>query len=147
MEKINVVVSNGQEFELDLEAAKLSVIIKDAIQQVSAEASRQPISIPEIRSEIFEVIKSWMEYHKNDPKLLKFDDDDDDSYQRTDDVSDWDKQLLGTEKHKLIELIIAANYLDIKGLVQTVGKTLANMIRGKSTDQICQEFDISRESF
>ena len=39
---------------------------------------------------------------------------------------------------------MAANYLDIKGLMDVASKTVANKIKGKTTDEIRKAFDIKK---
>ena len=39
----------------------------------------------------------------------------------------------------------AANYLDIKGLLDVTCKTVANMIKGKNTDEIRRTFNITND--
>ena len=39
----------------------------------------------------------------------------------------------------------AANYLDIKGLLDVTCKTVANMIKGKSPDEIRRTFNIKND--
>lgn len=45
----------------------------------------------------------------------------------------------------LFKLILAANYLDIKGLMESACKTLAMMIRGKTAEEIRKRFHIKND--
>ena len=44
------------------------------------------------------------------------DEDDENKEKRTDDISSWDADFLKVDQGTLFELILAANYLDIKGM-------------------------------
>ena len=48
---------------------------------------------------------------QDDPPLPE---DDENKEKRTDDISSWDADFLKVDQGTLIELILAANYLDIK---------------------------------
>ncbi|KAB0356530.1 hypothetical protein FD754_000686 [Muntiacus muntjak] len=60
---------------------------------------------------------------------------------QTDDIPVWDQEFLKVDQGTLFELILAANYLDIKGLLDVTCKTVANMIKGK-TEEIQKTFSI-----
>ena len=59
---------------------------------------------------ILKVIQ-WCTYHKDDPPPPE---DDENKEKRTDDISSWDSDFLKVDQGTLFELILAANYLDIK---------------------------------
>ena len=54
---------------------------------------------------------TWATYHKDDPPPPE---DDENKEKRTDDISSWDADFLKVDQGTLFELILAANYLDIK---------------------------------
>merc|ERR1719323_937878 len=68
--------------------------------------------------------------------------DEEDEEKRTDDISSWDADFLKVDQGTLFELILAANYLDIKGLLDVTCKTVANMIKGKTPEEIRKTFNI-----
>lgn len=53
--------------------------------------------------------------------------------------------LVSLTKDRLFSLILATNYLDIKCLLDLGCKRVADMLKGKSTEQIRQEFNIKND--
>ncbi|CAF3351053.1 unnamed protein product [Rotaria socialis] len=74
------------------------------------------IPLPNVNSAIFKKIIQWAAHHKDDPPPIE------------------DNENL--DHGKLFDLILAANYLDIKGLLDVTCKTVANMIKGKTPEEI-----------
>jgi len=64
---------------------------------------------------------------------------------RTDDIIPWDKEFCDVDQPTLFELILAANYLDIKPLLDLTCKTVANMIKGKTPEEIRKTFNIKND--
>ena len=52
---------------------------------------------------------------------------------------------LQVDQGTLFDLILAANYLDIKGLLDVTCKAVAEMIKGKSPDDIRKHFNIKND--
>jgi S-phase kinase-associated protein 1 len=71
--------------------------------------------------------------------------DDDSKERRTDDISEWDADFCKVDQGTLFELILAANYLDIKALLDLTCKTVANMIKGKTPEEIRKTFNIKND--
>ena len=57
-------------------------------------------------------------------------------------VSEWDAKFVDVEQTILFELILAANYMDCKSLLDLTCAKVASMIKGKSPDQIREQFGI-----
>lgn len=68
-------------------------------------------------SNVLKKVLEWCEHHKKDPEPLPTDYDADDSRRRTTEISDWDQKFIQVDQEMLFEIILAANYLDIKPLL------------------------------
>lgn len=55
------------------------------------------------------------------------------------------RQKNDTKALNLETLLQAANYLDIKGLLDVTCKTVANMIKGKTPEEIRKTFNIKND--
>ncbi|KAB1281511.1 S-phase kinase-associated protein 1, partial [Camelus dromedarius] len=128
MPSIKLQSSDGEIFEVDVEIAKQSVTIKTMLEGLT-DLYR------------FRVIQ-WCTHHKDDPPPPE---DDENKEKRTDDIPVWDQEFLKVDQGTLFELILAANYLDIKGLLDVTCKTVANMIKGKTPEEIRKTFNIKND--
>jgi S-phase kinase-associated protein 1 len=57
-------------------------------------------------------------------------------------VQDWYANFANVEQEVLFELILAANYMDIKPLLDLTCATVASMIKGKTPEEIRKTFNI-----
>jgi S-phase kinase-associated protein 1 len=57
-------------------------------------------------------VLEWCEHHRKDPEPLP--EDADDSRKKSTEIPDWDKKFIDVDQEMLFEIILAANYLDIK---------------------------------
>jgi len=60
-------------------------------------------------------------------------------------IRDWDEQFVVMDDYVLFNLILAANYLDIKGLLDLTCKKVADEIRGKTPEEIRTRFNIKND--
>jgi S-phase kinase-associated protein 1 len=63
----------------------------------------------------------------------------------SDDIDEWDKKYMEVDQDMIFDIILAANYLDIRPLLDLGCKTIANMIKGKTTEQIRELFGIQND--
>lgn len=135
--------SDGEIFEVDVEIAKASVTIKTMLEDLGMdEEDDEVVPLPNVNGTILKKVIAWATYHKDDPPPA---DEDDGKDKRTDDISSWDADFLKVDQGTLFELILAANYLDIKGLLDVTCKTVANMIKGKTPEEIRKTFNIKND--
>ncbi|KAJ2081667.1 hypothetical protein H4R24_002191 [Coemansia sp. RSA 988] len=130
--------SDKQNFLVSIEVAKQSVLIKNIIDDLGE--TDEAIPLPNVTSKVLKKVIDYLEHHKHDPPVIK--DEYDDLPKRSDDISPWDEQYMKVDQEMLFEILLAANYLDIKPLLDLGCKTVANMIRGKSAEEIRKMFNI-----
>lgn len=142
MPNIKLKSSDGEVFDVDQEVAKASVTIKTMLEDIGGDDDEE-VPLPNVNSSILKRVIDWATYHKDDPPAPP--DDEESRERRTDDISQWDQDFLKVDQGTLFELIQAANYLDIKGLLDVTCKTVANMIKGKSPEEIRKTFNIKND--
>ncbi|RKP09430.1 E3 ubiquitin ligase SCF complex Skp subunit [Thamnocephalis sphaerospora] len=133
--------SDNVEFTVDKDVAERSVLIKNMLEDVGE--SDHAIPLPNVTGKVLSKVIEYCEQHKNDP--LPDADDGQDEYARvrsSDDISEWDKKYMDVDQDTIFDVILAANYLDIRPLLDLGCKTIANMIKGKTTEQIRELFGI-----
>ena len=60
-------------------------------------------------------------------------------------VQEWYATFVAVDQEILFELILAANYMDIKPLLDLTCATVASMIKGKTPDEIQKHFNIDNQ--
>ncbi|KAL4832736.1 hypothetical protein H8958_014152 [Nasalis larvatus] len=145
MPSIKLQSSDGEIFEVDVEIAKQSVTIKTMLEDLGMDdaGDDDPAPLPNVNAAILKKVIQWCTHHKDDPPPPP--EDDEDKEKRTDDIPVWDQEFLKVDQGTLFELILAANYLDIKGLLGVTCKTVANMIKGKTPEEIRKTFNIKND--
>jgi len=144
MPVIKLKSSDGEVFDVDVEVAKASVTIKTMLDDLGIEEDDQEVvPLPNVNSTILKKVIEWAKYHRDDPPPTG--EEEENRERRTDDISPWDQEFLKVDQGTLFELIQAANYLDIKGLLDVTCKTVANMIKGKTPEEIRKTFNIKND--
>jgi len=148
---IKIKSNDDQIFEIDQDVVEQSSTIKTLSDLM--DVGEVPIPLPNVKASILGPIVEFCNHHKNDPKPEPIDDDDDDDpnkdiYEpkRSDDISEWDQAFVKrftVAEGTLFDIIMAANYLGIKTLLAVGCKTIANMVRGKSSSEVREMFNIS----
>ncbi|GMT35375.1 hypothetical protein PFISCL1PPCAC_26672, partial [Pristionchus fissidentatus] len=146
MKVVKLLSSDGELFEVPREVIKLSHTINTMLTDLGLDESEnenhEPIHVPNVNASILKKVMAWCQYHKEDPPIVE---DNDQREKRTDDIPSWDTEFLKVDQGTLFELILAANYLDIKGLLDVTCKSVANMIKGKSPEDIRRTFNIKND--
>lgn len=96
------------------------------------------IPLQNVDSKTLAKVIAWCTYHVNDPPKVE-------GVSEKEDLSSWDKDFLRMDQEDLFELILAANYLDIEGLLDAGCKVVADMMKGKSPEEIRKQFNITND--
>jgi len=135
--------SDGVELQCAREVAERSVLIKNIIGDLGEESLVDAIPISNVNEAVLKKVIEWCEHHRSDPPATN--EDDADSRKKTTDIEEWDQKFMQVDQEMLFEIILAANYLDIKALLDVGCKTVANMIKGKSPEEIRKTFNIQND--
>ncbi|XP_017108425.2 S-phase kinase-associated protein 1 [Drosophila bipectinata] len=148
MPNIQLQSSDGEVFNIDSETAKCSSTIRNLLEDCGLESEENPlIPLPNVNSTILGKVLIWANHHqeaeKSDENGAK---DEASALVRSSDViSAWDAEFLTMDQGTLFELILAANYLDIRELLSAACMTVANMIKGHTAEEIRQTFHIPND--
>ncbi|KIK63677.1 hypothetical protein GYMLUDRAFT_71810 [Collybiopsis luxurians FD-317 M1] len=137
---LNLVSSDGQTFSVDKQAIFQSMIIKNMIEDLGE--SSDPIPLPNVSGAILEKVIEFCVQHREEELPIA---EEDDTRRRSIEMSDWDRQFINVDKFILFDIILAANYLDIKSLLDLGCKKVALMIQGKKTEEIRAMFQIEND--
>ncbi|KAJ3342849.1 hypothetical protein HDU93_000979 [Gonapodya sp. JEL0774] len=130
--------SDGQEFTVSKEVSSQSILIKNMLEDIGDTDEATAIPLPNVSGTILAKVIEYATHHKDDPPIVE----DENKPKSSDDIDDWDREYMNVDQGTLFELILAANYLDMKGLLDLGCKTVANMIKGKTVEEIRKTFNI-----
>lgn len=147
---IVIITSDNDRFTVERKVAEKSLLIKNMLKNLlpegddldsDEEQEQETIEVPtqNVRSAVMKNILEWCEHYKDTD--FPEDDQDDDS-KKSAPIDPWDKNFLNVDQEMLYEIILAANYLNIKPLLNAGCKIVAEMIRGKSPEEIRKTFNI-----
>ncbi|KAK8916086.1 SKP1-like protein 1A [Platanthera zijinensis] len=136
--KISLKSSDGEEFVVDEAVALLSQTIRHMIEDDCAEG----IPIPNVNSKILAKV---IEYCKKHVECTPSTSSTGDDKAIEEELKIWDSDFVKVDQATLFDLILAANYLNIKGLLDLTCQTVADMIKGKTPEEIRKTFNIKND--
>ncbi|KAL9229609.1 hypothetical protein vseg_005059 [Gypsophila vaccaria] len=118
--------SDGETFVVEERVALESQTMKHMIEDDCADSV---IPLPNVTSSILAKVIEYCKKH----------------VQCCDDVKIWDADFVKVDQAVLFDLILAANYLNIKSLLDLSCQTVADMIKGKTPEEIRKTFNIKND--
>ncbi|XP_075521010.1 SKP1-like protein 1B [Primulina tabacum] len=133
--------SDGETFEVEEAVAVESQTIKHMIEDNCADTT---IPLPIVTSKILAKV---IEYCKRHVESAAKDSSDAVSTDKVvdDDLKNFDTEFVKVDQGTLFDLILAANYLNIKSLLDLTCQTVADMIKGKTPEEIRKTFNIKND--
>ncbi|KAL6226992.1 hypothetical protein ACLB2K_000951 [Fragaria x ananassa] len=132
--KITLKSSDGESFEVEEAVALESQTIKHMIEDDCADNG---IPLPNVTSKILAKVIEYCKKHvdaaKPDEKVTE------------EELKGWDQDFVKVDQATLFDLILAANYLNIKNLLDLTCQTVADMIKGKTPEEIRKTFNIKND--
>lgn len=124
--------SDDKIFEIEEIVAKQSETINGMIMEGCANST---IPLPNIIGETFVKV---IEYCKRHAKL--------EEEERAEELMNFDAEFINVDDQNLLfNLIMAANYLEIKSLLDLACQRVADMIKGKNAEEIRETFNIEND--
>ncbi len=134
---------DGQDFKVEVKVAKMNETIKNLIEDAGVDA---PIPLPNVSGKTLAKVIEFCKYHIEHPTVSAAPAAGEDKKEkRSDDLVGWDVDFCKVDQATLFELILGANYLDNKALLDVTCKTVANMIKGKTPEEIRKTFNIKND--
>lgn len=137
---------------MEISAISKSVIVKAMLDDLgmgldpTIAVEKEVIPLPSINELCMEKVIEWCELHKDDPPPPAPMPGEEDLMIFNDEISDRDKDFLKMEDSVLFDLILAANYLDIKGLLDLTTTHVAHMIvEARTPEGIRKRFNIKND--
>lgn len=145
MVNVQLQAEEGSHFIIDFKTAMRSKTIKTMIEALKIHPNCQTISLPrfDIQYAVLDKVLEYCAYHQDDPENSKKVDEQ---------LAEFDKKLMNSMELKLmLRVINAAEYLGVRSLRDLSTKTAANLMKGKTPDEIYANFgiknNISEEDF
>ncbi|OVA10205.1 SKP1 component [Macleaya cordata] len=120
--------SDGETFDVDEAVAVESETIKQMMEDGCADGS---IPLPNMTGNILAKVIEYCKKHVVET-----------SKEEGEDLKEWDAEFVKVDQGTLFNLISAANYLNIKNLLDLTCQTVADMMKGKTREEIRRTFKI-----
>ncbi|CAM6017823.1 unnamed protein product [Sphagnum balticum] len=135
--RVKLKSSDDEMFEVEEAVAFESQAVKNMIEDTGMD---HPIPLPNVSSKILAKVIEYCKYHVDNKKAS-----DDKPATSEDEIKAWDLDFVKVDQATLFDLILAANYLNIKNLLDLTCQTVADMIKGKTPEEIRKTFNIKND--
>ncbi|KAH6780218.1 S phase associated protein 1 [Perilla frutescens var. hirtella] len=140
--KIILRSSDGEVFEVEEAVAVESQTIKHMIEDDCAD---NVIPLPNVTGKILSKVIEYCKKHVDAAAASASAKAEDKVASADDELKGFDADFVKVDQATLFDLILAANYLNIKSLLDLTCQTVADMIKGKTPEEIRKTFNIKND--
>ncbi len=134
---VTLVSTDGEKFKISEKAARRSVFINGLLDDYPEDPD---LPLNNIKSNTLSKIVAYLEQYANsEPREIERPLP---SSNYMECVDSWDYQFIDCELEVIFDLVFAANYLDIKPLLELASSKIASLIKGKTPEEIRKMFNI-----
>lgn len=143
-EKMRTLVSSDfKKFDVEESVARESLIILNLM----ADCDDSDIPVFNVNAKILDKVIAYCRKHASAPRADGGDAEPSAASNKAsaDDLKSFDAEFVDVDLVTLLELIKAADYLEINGLLDLTCHAVADMIKGKTPEEIRETFDIEND--
>ncbi|KAA6400114.1 MAG: putative SCF ubiquitin ligase [Streblomastix strix] len=133
MAEIKVTTEDSKTVLIKRELALMCGTIREGIIHSS---SQDAIQLPNIREAELNKVIEYLEFHSHATNAEGV---------SPQEAKEFDNSFVRMEKSLLFAVVIAANYLDIKPLLDLTCAAIANNLKGKTPEEIRREYNIEND--
>ena len=135
---VTLISSDHERFEVPEAAATMSQTIRHMIEDGCTDGG---IPLPNVTGSILAKVLEYCNKHA----AASAGGEGSSSSSDKEELVKFDKAFVEVDQATLFDLILAANYLNVKGMLDLTCQTVADMIKGKSVEEIRQTFNIKND--
>lgn len=142
-EIVDIITSDGQTFKVLVAVAQMSKTLCGLMEYAGTGGE---IPLPQVDGPTFTKVMAWALKHVNDPKQPETEAEAVPGAAKVAEISTEDKEFFeGMTQEQTFQIILAANFLDLKGLLDVCCRTVANSVLGKTPKEIYEMFGVAEE--
>ena len=134
---IKLTSQEGETVQISHKAVLRSNLVKGILEDYPDDGE---VPVNNVKTAILNKIKEYLEHYENqEPKEIERPLASNDFKEC---IDEWDYSFIDLDLDQIFELILAANYMDIKPLLELASAKIASLIKGKTTEEIRKLFNI-----
>uniref|UniRef100_A0A0E0LH42 SKP1-like protein n=1 Tax=Oryza punctata TaxID=4537 RepID=A0A0E0LH42_ORYPU len=132
---ILLISSDGEHFNVPAAAASMSQLVSNMIED---DCTENGVPLPNVTSKVLAKIIDYCVKHAaaGDAAAVE---------EENKELKSFDAEFIDVDKTMLYDLLLASNFMNIKSLLDLACQRTADLIKGKSPEQIRKEFGIKND--